>query len=234
MPRAPDAACWASASRPDRTAAPTPAAAPLAKKSRRLRAFPSWSFGSFRPLPRFLAMYCSSLRFLGATLIGAKLSDSRAALPLPACGERSSEGEGASPRVGASRKGTFTLRESTLVERPPHPDPLRASGEREQKGAARAPAYLPYETTCPKRPFSARRCRRPPELNATFTCFRDSRGLHLRVWHVDAPRNSRDRRGDCGSPRSLPYSSGAAPYSPLRAGWALKRLGTQGGSEPEA
>src|SRR5882762_7450447 len=60
--------------------------------------------------------------------------------PLPACGERSVfaallekvGGGGTSPRVGAPSKGAFTLHESALVERPPHPDPLPASGEREQ------------------------------------------------------------------------------------------------------
>src|SRR6266850_1383790 len=121
MPRAPDAACWASASRPDRTAAPTPAAAPLAKKSRRLRAFPSWSFGSFRPLPRFLAMYCSSLRFLGATLIGARLSDSRAAFPPPAGGERSSE--------RGERGGGGLSTSLSFAERHLHPPRVHPCGE---------------------------------------------------------------------------------------------------------
>ncbi len=54
-------------------------------------------------------------------------------------------GEGASPRVRALWKGTLTLRDSALVETPPHPDPLPASGEREQrrraKGAIRSPGH---------------------------------------------------------------------------------------------
>jgi len=58
------------------------------------------------------------------------------------------------------------------------------------------------------------------EINAKFTSFRDSCGPPWGFWHVDAPRNSRDRPGGCGPSRGRPYCSDAAPYSPLRAGWA--------------
>ena len=87
--------------------------------------------------------------------IGAKLSDSRAALPLPACGERSEFAHSSrkfrvrGPLHGSERcrKAFFTLSESALAERPPHPDPLHspsktgvnalmASGEREQAWTA--------------------------------------------------------------------------------------------------
>ena len=77
---------------------------------------------------------------VGATLIGAKLSDSRASLylsPLAGRGRnlRSSRKfrvRGPLRESELSWRGTFTLSESALVERPPHPDPLPASGEREQ------------------------------------------------------------------------------------------------------
>ena len=62
-------------------------------------------------------------------------------------------GEGASPRVGASRQGAIIINESALVERPPHPDPLHspsktgvnallASGEREKSARPSADGDL--------------------------------------------------------------------------------------------
>ena len=62
----------------------------------------------------------------------------RAALPLPACGEvgicalfAQIPGEGPLHESEFCGKGIFALSESALAERPPHPDPLHASGERE-------------------------------------------------------------------------------------------------------
>jgi Tripartite tricarboxylate transporter family receptor len=61
----------------------------------------------------------------------AHLAEPDVRAPLPACGERSARacapGEGASPRA---RAVNLTLR---LADRPPHPDPLPASGAREKR-----------------------------------------------------------------------------------------------------
>jgi crossover junction endodeoxyribonuclease RuvC len=56
------------------------------------------------------------------------------ASPLPACGERS-HAPYSPARAGEVGKGRVRgpLRESEPVEKPPHPDPLSATGEREQK-----------------------------------------------------------------------------------------------------
>jgi hypothetical protein len=75
-----------------------------------------------------------------------------------------------------------------------------------------------HKTTCPRPLFSAKSSRHGIDANSPVSA---TPVAHSEVRHVDAPRNSRDRRGGCGPPRSLPYSPGAAPYLPLRAGWAL-------------
>src|SRR5229473_4550774 len=75
---------------------------------------------------------------VGATLIGANLSDGRAALPLPACHQgvyaRLRRAMERSEFARSSRKipGEGPLHELRLADTPPHPDSLPASGEREQ------------------------------------------------------------------------------------------------------
>src|SRR5215471_6365827 len=90
-------------------------------------------------LPRGRLQEVGSLS-AGAPLIGAKLSDSRAALPLPGCGERSEFARssrkfrvrGPLHESELCAKAFSPLAIPPFVERPPHPDPLPASGEREQ------------------------------------------------------------------------------------------------------
>src|SRR5215475_13320958 len=86
--------------------------------------------------------------------IGAEISDSRAALPLPVSGERSEFARssrkfrvrGPLHESELCGKAIFALSESALADRPPHSDPLPASGEREQACtqpylSANGPAY---------------------------------------------------------------------------------------------
>jgi len=113
-------------------------------------------------------------------------------------------------------------------------DPADTCGLDIGKSAARDMiADAAIKCLAPNAAFRLEGARRPAEFNASFTSFRDSHGPQRGFWHVDAPRNSRDRRGDCGPPRAYPCSSGAAPYSPLRAGWALHAWALRGFSRPE-
>src|SRR5215475_3724906 len=92
---------------------------------------------------------------------------------------------------------------------------------RSRRGAsAQAVARRIQQSPCRSPPLPLERAALACVFNVDFAVFGPLRSA-LRVWHVDAPRHSRDRRGDGGPPRRHPRFSGAAPYSPLRAGWAL-------------
>ena len=78
------------------------------------------------------------------SLVGKGIAAGRSQLLLAACGEK----VGMRGRARESEPGerSLRLRESDLVERPPHPDPLCASGEREQRGACGT--AVPYPSSC--------------------------------------------------------------------------------------
>src|SRR5262249_54892883 len=90
--------CACASPVPDRTAAPTPAAAPLLKKSRRLRALArfalvsDWDSDSWRALSRFFVMAVPPLRPPPAALLSATricLCDGRLILSAFAVGAQS-------------------------------------------------------------------------------------------------------------------------------------------------